>query len=351
MKIFQNRCFKRVYVLLIMLALGLQAGLTAATRYQVKNLISDIPGLAPQTDPDLINPWGLEVNKGGNLLVAINGSGLAKLYSPSGKIKMSFNVDDSPTGVVRNFSNQFRFGGGLPARWIFSTESGEILAFNPNVDPNNALVVIDQSSSGAVYKGLAIANVCHRPHLYAADFHNGKIDVFDEHFQFIHSFTESKIPAGFAPFNIVNISGQLYVTYAKQDADAHDDVPGIGNGFIDIFNPDGKLVKRLVSRGILNSPWGLALAPNNFGEFSRVLLVGNFGDGLIHAYNPRSGQFLGALKDKKGHPIIIDGLWSLIFHDKENRKGATLYFTAGLNHEADGLVGFIRPIKCEKDSQ
>lgn len=376
MEIYQNKWLQKTYLFVMSLVFAYQPWLSAhhshhshshhhshhhhhhshshhskhIRGYDVTNIVSDISGLALQTDPNLQNAWGLFVSSKGNLIVAINGTGTATSYTPAGLINFTINCDDDPTGLVRNRDEgAFLFGAqNLSANLLFASESGQILAFNRHVDPNNAIVVIDRSSFNAVYKGIAVASDSEQSFLYATDFHNGHVDMFDQNFNLVQTFTDTTIPAGFAPFNIANINGFLYVTFAKQDAARHDDVAGLGNGFVDIFNPDGTFVKRLISEGALNSPWGLAVAPKNFGDFSKSLLVGNFGDGHIHAYNRRTGKFQGELTDADGNPLTIDGLWALQFQQDQHsshsgHRSAVLYFTSGPNHEADGLVGSITP--------
>jgi uncharacterized protein (TIGR03118 family) len=225
-----------------------------------------------------------------------------------------------------------------PSSFLFATEGGTILGFNTAVDPLNAVIAADRSASGTVYKGLDITTTCCGGRmLFATDFHNGKIDAFDNTFRYLSSITTPAIPAGFAPFNMKFINGLLYVTYAKQlPPENEDDEPGVGNGYVAVFSLFGNYVKTLVSQGSLNSPWGLAVAPNTFGDFSGALLVGNFGDGFINAYDVNTGALLGGLTDTMGNPIQIDGLWSLEFDSKGN-----LYFTSGPNDEQNGLVGTV----------
>jgi uncharacterized protein (TIGR03118 family) len=334
--------------------------------YTVTNLVSDLPGVAPHTDPNLIDSWGLTFDKQGNLVVADNGTSLSTSYAQDGTI-LSFviNVLSDPSGLESNLSpTDFVISNGSvsgPAQYLYVTEDGTILGFNPQVNPTSAIVVVDRSGFNAVYKGLALATVSGNQYLFAADFHNALINVFDNQFNFLGSFTDPSIPSGFAPFNIRNFFGKLYVTYAKQlPPDDHDDEAGPGNGFVDIFDPGTHAATRLVSNGNLNSPWGLALGSHNFGQFSGALLVGNFGDGHINAYDPFNGTFLGQLSDSSGNPIAIDGLWAIKFapgkdghehHHHEHcgcekheaHKTANLFFTAGPNSESDGLVGVITP--------
>jgi len=327
--------------------------------YKQINLVADVSGQTPHTDTNLVNPWGLVIGPKGNLVVADNHSGLVTFYGPDGSpVGMPVQVDDDPTGVAINHSSEaFRITAGAsshPAWLVFATESGKILAWNPNVNPSNAVVVADNSSSNAVYKGIALARTRAGARLYAADFHNAKVDVFDGSFHRIGSFTDPNLDNGFAPFNVENIGGWLFVTFAKQlGPDNKDDQAGPGNGFVDIFRADGHLARRFASHGALDSPWGLAVAPRSFGKFRGALLVGNFGDGRINAYNLRTGAFLGPLADLQGTPIVIEGLWALRFgresdsghgdEDDEEPNNA-LYFTSGPGGESHGLLGVIVPV-------
>jgi uncharacterized protein (TIGR03118 family) len=255
----------------------------------------------------------------------------------------------SPTGIVFNSSTDFQISAGTPARFIFATEDGTISGW---ASGTNAILMVDNSASEAIYKGLAIGNNGTANFLYAADFHGAKIDVFDAAFApatLAGNFSDPTIPAGYAPFNIQNIGGVLYVTYALQDADGEDDVPGLGHGFINKFDLNGNLIARFASRGPLNSPWGLAVAPAGFGAFANALLVGNFGDGRINVYDSVTGNFLfQQLADGSGHAISIEGLWGLKFGNGGNGGDVnTLYFAAGIagpdELEDHGLFGSIQP--------
>ncbi len=347
-----------------------RASLTSTNQgYTEVDLVSDTSSNAPNTDARLVNPWGLVVGPGVEW-VNDNGTGLATVYGAFG-FPLSFAINipapggtnaGTPSGLVFNDTWQFVITNDAstncarraPAALLMATEDGTIAAWNFFVSGSNAVLAVDHSTSSAVYKGLAIARLTNgAPQLYAANFRAGKVDVFDGHFQYVQSFTDTNVPAGFAPFNIKNIGGKLFVTFAMQDAAAHDDVAGPGNGYIDVFNPDGTLVRRFASQGALNSPWGMALAPWNFGPFSHALLVGNFGDGHINAYDLATGNLLGLLTHPDGTDVVIDGLWGLGFAwelpfagglDDSRFSSPRLYFTAGPNHEADGLFGFIRSV-------
>ncbi len=323
------------------------------TKYKQHNLVSDVDGLADQTDAKLINPWGLALNPTGPFWTSNNGSGTSTLYDGSGHPfptgnPLVVNISGStPTGQVFNGTPAFELAAGQPAQFLFATESGTIFGWNRAVDAGNAKLVADRSGSGARYKGIALGRNASGPLLYAANFSLGTIDVFDSGFQPVTvagGFQDPNLPAGFAPFNIQRIGRELYVTFALQDEDKHDDSPGPGNGFVDVFDADGNLVRRLISGGALNSPWGVAMAPDFFGDYGNTLLVGNFGDGIVNSFDPLTGNFLGALQDANGAPISVPGLWALQFGNGHNGGDAnTLYFTAGIANggklEDHGLLG------------
>jgi uncharacterized protein (TIGR03118 family) len=252
----------------------------------------------------------------------------------------------APTGNVFNSTTDFvisKNGKSFASLFIFATEDGTISGWNPEVDATHAIIAVDRSKVGlgAVYKGLATGQNVSGNFIYATNFRFGTVEMFNAKFKLVKSFTDTTVPTGFAPFGIQNISGKLYVTFALQNAAKHDDVAGPGNGFVDIFDTNGNMIKRLISHGVLNSPWGLALAPNNFGQFSKDLLVGNFGDGHINVFDPHTGAFLGQLIDRFG-PIVINGLWGLSFGNG-GLAGArnTLFFAAGIGDEGHGLFGSI----------
>jgi uncharacterized protein (TIGR03118 family) len=325
--------------------------------YHQHNLISDISGLAEHTDPNLVNPWGIAYGPATPLWIADNHTGVTSVYDGNGfETRTAVTIPPAaggkppaaPTGIVFNPTTDFVVGPNQPAHYIFATEDGTISGWNTGAA---AVLKADLSASGAVYKGLTLGSSGGKNFLYATDFHAGRVDVFDADFvpvTLAGSFADPTVPVGFAPFNIQNIGGQLYVTYALQDADAHDDVSGRGNGYVNVFDPNGVLLRRLASGGPLNSPWGMAIAPAGFGTFGGALLIGNFGDGRINAFNPATGGFLGNLHDACGTPISIDGLWGLIFgNGGQGGDPHTLFFTAGIpysgNVEDHGLFGSIVP--------
>ncbi|HJT87093.1 MAG TPA: TIGR03118 family protein [Bryobacteraceae bacterium] len=329
-----------------------------ANVYLQHNLVSDVPGTADVTDPNLVNPWGLSFSATGPFWVSNQGKGNATVYNGSGAILplvvavpsgAAGGQPSGPTGQVQNSfgtSNPgaFVLANGRPASFIFSTQDGTISAWNSG---SAAAMEVDNSAAGAVYKGLAIGSNSSGPLLYAPNFNTGNIDVYDGKFapaKVSGGFSDPTLPAGFAPFNIWNLGGKLYVTYAKQDGAKKNDVGGAGNGFVDVFDTDGNLQKRLVSNGPLNSPWGVAIAPSTFGAFGGALLVGNFEDGKINAFDLSSGNSLGTLQDSNGNAIVIPGLWALLFgNGATGGDRNTLYFTAGINGQTHGLLGSLAP--------
>ena len=315
----------------------------AATIYEQVNLVSDISGLAAVTDPNLKNPWGMSFTATSPFWVSDAGTNVATLYNGAGAItSLVVSIPGAvPTGQVANPTTGFTLTPGNPARFIFAAIDGSISGWNPTVNATNAIVKV-LASANNVYTGLALANDGVITFLYAANFKTARIDVYDSNFALTTlggNFTDPTLPAGYAPFNIEVVGDNLYVQYAKVSVTGEDD-PGPGNGFVSVFDTNGNFMRRLISRGSLNSPWGVALAPAGFGDFSNDLLVGNFGDGRINAFNPTTGAFLGLLSDSSGNPIEIDGLRSL----KVRPTGPSVdpnrvYFTAGINDEANGLFG------------
>jgi uncharacterized protein (TIGR03118 family) len=336
-----------VTVLCVVAAGSLAAATPAAetNAYVQHNLVSDGAVSADHTDTNLVNAWGLTSLPGSPWWVADNETDVSTIYRADGTTaRPAVGVPAAPTGAVSNTGSSFVVGSG-PALFLFATEEGKILGWNISLG-TTAQVVVDRSGADAIYKGLAIAG----DRLYATDFHNGQVDVFDGSFAKVNvagAFVDSKIPAGFAPFGIQNIGGHIFVTYAKQDADREDDVAGQGLGFVDEFDTSGALLARVASHGQLNSPWGLAMAPADFGRFGGDLLVGNFGDGEISAFEPQlDGTFelVGQLRTSERKVLAIDGLWALQFGKGTANNGPTdtLFFTAGPDDESHGLFGTIR---------
>jgi uncharacterized protein (TIGR03118 family) len=363
------------------------------------NLVSDLPNVAAVQDPNLVNPWGIAEGSGGPIWIADNNAGVSSIYNVPGKNNTEVSIsslvvnipspDDltgnsgTPTGTVFNIAlakGAFTITDGThtaPAVFLFATEDGTIVGWNPGVDPTgkfdgpngvstHAVIAVDNSGNnftepdpakqtGAVYKGLAIGTDAHgRTLLYATNFRSGKVDVFNSDFTSAKlakgAFTDPKLPDGYAPFGIQVFGDKVYVTYALQNATKHDDVAGQGHGFVDVYNLDGSPglaggKVRLITRGQLDSPWGLAIAPSSFGDLAGALLVGNFGNGRIHAYNATTGGFMGTLKDPDGEPIEIPGLWGLkVGNGKGGGESSKVYFTAGLFDETHGLFGSLTPV-------
>jgi uncharacterized protein (TIGR03118 family) len=334
---------------------AVHADTMGANSYHVTRLVSDQPGHAMHTDPNLVNAWGLTAGPTTPWWVSDNGTDVSTLYDGTGNaIPLIVDVAGAPTGAVFNGTPAFvvkHAGFHGPAVFAFATESGTIRGWNPNVPPpafsTQSFVLKDRSFAGAVYKGLATAISTDGPLLYATDFHNGRVDVFDAHMDrvLVNSFKDPNMPAGFAPFGIQTLGNSVFVTYAEQVPGSDDEAHGPGLGFVDRFGLKGQFLGRVASRHALDAPWGLAWAPSDFGRFSEDLLVGNFGDGRIIAYEPESdGHFakVGVLRRADGTAIRIDGLWALRFGNGA-AAGPTnsLFFTAGPDDESHGLFGMI----------
>jgi uncharacterized protein (TIGR03118 family) len=324
-------------------------------RYDVTKLVADVPGVAANADANLVNGWGIAMRATSPIWVSNNGTGTSTLYNGLGTqvsppspvvippVKgMEHGV---PTGITSNPStNDFLLGGpGSAAIFLWSTEDGAIAAWNGGP----AATIKFTATDGAVYKGIALAGDGARFRLYAADFHNAKIDVLDNAFtptSVPGGFVDRSIPPGFAPFNIMNLQGNLYVAYALREQGGDDEVAGVGLGFVDVYDADGFLLARVARRGKLNAPWGMAIAPAGFGAFSNHLLVGNFGDGTINAYDLKNFTFAGQLRAVNGRPLVIDGLWGIAFGNGfQQQPTDALFFAAGPDDENHGLYGRIDP--------
>lgn len=335
-------------VAVLMLCGALSQDLSAGTIYTQTNLVSDVPGVAAITDPNLKNPWGVSFSRTSPFWISDQATGFTTLYDGAGNIASlvvsipAIGVPSGPTGQVFNGTSSFNLPNGMPAAFLFDTLDGQLLGWNGN--PLTTAVNV-ATTPGAIYTGLANGSVGSANYLYAAD-NTGHIDVFDTNFTnvtgttFAGKFVDPNALTGFNPFNIQNINGNLYVTYAKVNS------MGVGQpgGFVDEFDSSGDLLKRIATSGALNAPWGITLAPSKFGSLGGDLLIGQFGNGQILAYDPVSNAFLGTLNGKGGTPIDNPFLWALEF-----RTGGThvnldgLYFTAGYNNQADGLFGVIAP--------
>ncbi len=326
----------------------------AGNNYREVKLVADLHGHARITDPRLVNPWGLAASPSSPLWVANNGTSTSTLYeggtSGSQVKKLPLNVKipggGDPTGVVFNPTGEFRLSTGGktgPALFIFAGENGDLSAWNKSGDLSKAVLVAH--TGNAVYKGLTMVTTGGQEFLLAANFHRNRIDVFNEHFDRVaapRAFSSRHVPNGYAPFDIANLDGRVYVTYAKQDATRSDDVAGPGNGFINVFTQRGEFLSSLVRRGALDAPWGLAVAPHGFGPFAGKLLVGNFGDGRIHVVDRRDGRVVATLLDRSHHPIVIDGLWALLPGNGTAGARSDVWFSAGPNDESHGLLGILR---------
>lgn len=325
-------------------------------------LVSNGAAAADFTDPNLVNGWGVAFNPNGFVWVSAADSGKSVLYNGAGQpqalvvtVPGPTGEPGHPTGIVFSGGTDFVVSNGStvgPARFIFATEDGTIAGWAPNVNVNNAFTAVNNSALGASYKGLALSGNGASHLLYATDFHNGRIDVFDGNFKPVQvpgGFVDPRLPRGFAPFGIQAINGDLYVTYGLQDPTASEEVKGQGLGIVNVFDPEGYLVRRLVTRGALNAPWGLALAPASFGQFGGALLVGNFGDGYINAYGPRSGRFLGALRGSDRKRLHVDGLWGMQFGNGILQQPANaLFYAAGPADESGGAYGVITAVKSSR---
>ena len=360
-------------------SLAAQTSNSLPNNYLLHNLVSDLANTADYQDPNLVNPWGNGFGAS-PFWVGSNGTGTARLYSGTGAaiplvvtIPQAGNAGTAGpvSGVIFNTfgsnANAFDVQAGKPASFIFCSEDGVISGWNGGVSGTKASILFDNSKSGAVYTGCALGGTAAAPYLFAANFNAGTVDVYDgnlnlnpapytqstlpQPYSASSSFSNPAIPVGFAPFNVQNINGTLFVTYAKQDAQKHNNAGGPGNGYVATFNLNGSLIANLVSEGPLNSPWGMAIAPANFGPFGGALLVGNFTDGKINAFNATTGALLGTLDDATGNPIAIPGLWSLNFGSgAQSEDLGTLYVTAGIgggpNNDPLGSHGLLASIQA-----
>jgi uncharacterized protein (TIGR03118 family) len=331
---------------------GTTFGGAGGGNYVANALVSDTAAtLALHHDAHLVNAWGLAFNPQGYSWVADAGTATSTLYDGNGvpqSLVVTLN-QGNPSGIVFNGSTAFSItqnGISGAAPFIFATLQGQISAWSPGVDGTHSFTIVDDSAAGDSFTGLAIATGSSGNLLYATDFHHAAVVTFDGTFAPVTTtggFVDPTLPAGYAPFGIQQIGGKIYVAYAKQDANQQDEVAGAGLGLVDVFDLQGTLLSHLVTPGgVLDAPWGLALAPANFGKFSNMLLVGNFGDGKINVFDPASGALQGTLGNNDGTPIVIDGLWALQFgNDLHGQPGNTLFYTAGPAAEAHGLYGRI----------
>ena len=358
----------------ILLPLSFPA-LTPAQHYQQANLVSDLSNQgAGVIDPNLKNPWGLTRSPGGSpWWVGNNNSGTSTLYDSQGNRfplpprsplvvtvpppGFAPGTQSAPTGVVFNGSQDFQVAPGKPAIFLFATEDGTISGLNPGANPptsaTNAILKVDNSDNGsansAVYKEMTSAEINAKRFLYVTNFRSARVEVYDANFHRVQlgedAFHAEEIPDGFAPFNIQNIGGTLFVIYAKQDGPRHDPVGGAGFGFVELFTPSGRHIGRLEHGDWFDAPWGVVWTTRDFSEFSNAILVGNFRSGWIAAFNGFTHKFIGFVRNPDDSVMTIDGLWSLTFaNDGTAGLANTLYFTAGINNESDGLFGTITPV-------
>jgi uncharacterized protein (TIGR03118 family) len=332
--------------LVVLITMSFAAAFARADTYSWTNFQSDIAGVAQHVDPNLVNPWGMAASPSGTIWVSDNGTGVSTLYHQDGTaVSLVVTIPTAarnrgtgnPTGVVFNGTTFFQVtknGNSAPGLFIFVSEDGSISGWNPTLDQTNAIIAVDNGTNRgvnhAVYKSATLGMANGHNFLYVSNFHTGHVETYDENFHQVNpnGFADPNLPAGYAPFGIRNFNGEIFVAYAKQDHQRHDDVPGPGFGFVSVFDTSGNFLRRLVSNGNLNAPWGLALVN---GE----LWVGNFGDGLINVYDPMTGAFIETLMRADGTPLQFDGLWDLL------PLGSAVYFTAGIAGEAHGLFGII----------
>jgi uncharacterized protein (TIGR03118 family) len=353
---------------------GEAAPRTADHGFLERDLVSDLAGRAEVQDPNLVNPWGLALANTGEVWVSDNGSDKATIYTGAvdGQpvsivpLVVDFPAGGAPTGVVRNDTDDFQIGpegSTAAAKFLFAGEHGDLFAWNPDITGTGVDTVAHED---AIFKGLALVRgkddkengkdgkdeKCDESRILVANFSDARIDVFDKDFNPVpptdSRFEDPNLPDGYAPFDVKTIGSKVFVTYALQDADKEDDVPGPGHGFIDVYSTEGKLLQRFASGTdpknghVLNSPWGLEVAPKGFGRFAGDLLVGNFGDGRINVFDKKTGKLKGTLKDRNGDPIEIEGLWGLQSGTKQSGGKDSVWFAAGIEDEAHGLLGTLR---------
>lgn len=341
----------RVLTLLLLVLIAVPAAFAQpGNSYLRVDLVSDEGGVqVKRPDPDLVNGWGLAASPTGPWWVNAADSGKSLLYNGHGnKNSLVVAVPGEPTGIVFNGGSAFVVPGAGPARFLFASEDGTISGWSPSHVPiTDAVVVVDNSADEASYKGLAIDSTTAGTRIYAADFHNAHVDVFDGNFDPVNvagAFTDPNLPAGYAPFGIQMLAGSIYVAYALQDDEGEEEVTGKGLGVVDKYDLNGHLIARVATGGALNAPWGMAMAPQNFGRFGGKLLIGNFGNGRINVYDPVTFRARGFLKGTDGKAIAIDGLWGIAFGNGGNAGPTnTLFFAAGPDEEEHGLFGRIDP--------
>jgi len=335
-------------------------------QYTQVNLVSNQTGVAAVTDPNLANAWGLSRSSSSDWWVSDNSTGLSTLYSGTtgaiGPLVVAIPPADpktsstgTPTGTIFNGTTDFAIAAGKTALFLFATEDGTISGWNPGVDPAHAIIVVNEGQK-SVFKGLTMAQAALHGgplenYIYAANFRKGEVSVYNSRFQHNweaeENFARFRTPRGYAPFNVQNIGGNIYVAFARQDAEKHDEVDGAGLGFVVVFRPDGWPIQMLERGDWFNAPWGMTVAPSDFGAYSHDVLVGNFGSGQILAFDPVTGKYHGKLRDAKNNAIQIPGLWGISFGSGTPAGGSatSLFFGAGPDQEANGLFGSLTAIQ------
>jgi uncharacterized protein (TIGR03118 family) len=348
--------FAAVTAVVAAIAIGATPGQAQTTTITETKLVSNLYGKAPTQDTNLQNPWGIANVPGGAFWVSDNNSGLSTLYNGAGGVVplvvtvawAAGQTAGSPTGIIWNPTSGFTFSEAsttVPALFIFDSEDGTISAWAPipgSPAPTSTTIVVDNSRYGAVYKGLAFGTNAAGTFIFATNFHAGTVEAYNKNFALTTltgSFADPQIPAGYAPFGIQNIDGDLFVTYAKQNAAKHDEIFGYGYGYVDVFSTEGVLLSRFAAGGPLDAPWAVVRAPYSFGKFAGQILIGNFGNGWINAYPVGGGTSTGPLTNSSNAPIAIAGLWALVTGSGSESNPDELYFTAGPQHEKNGLYG------------
>jgi uncharacterized protein (TIGR03118 family) len=360
------KAVRTVSVLVVSMAFAHAANAQHYNRTDLTQNASGVSATATHTDPNLVNAWGLARSSGSPWWISDNGTGLSTLYDLTGAAQAlvvtipppaKLTGPSAPTGTIFNYTGAFDVAPGKPAVFLFVTEDGTISGWNPAVNATNAVRVIDRSGH-AIYKGCALATTRGGPVLYATNFQTGKVEAYDGNFKRLN-LAEGAFSAGveiedsdlqYVPFNIQNVGGNLVVTFAAKRAGDKDETAGAGLGQVEVFDTSGRRLLRLQHGPWFNAPWGVALAPGDFGAFSHRLLVGNFGDGTVHAFDSVSGRFDGTLLGTDGSPIQVNGLWAISFGGDGAKNGLAteLYFTAGPNDESNGLFGKIAAVSTEQ---
>ena len=362
-KFFSRSCR---HTSIVTLSILLLSGTVAfAQRYQRTDLTADNASVSSTAviDPNLVNAWGLSRATGSFFWVSDNGTGLSTLYDSTGAIgplvvtippPKDGTSPSAPTGTVFNFTGGFELAPGVPAVFLFVTEDGTISGWNPAVNLTSAVLKVDHSKEGAIFKGCAVAMTRGGPRLYVTNFASGRVEVYNTRFRRLQQqdfpFMDPRFSRAWAPFGIQNVGGSIVVTFANRTPGSKDEAHGPGLGYVDVFNRAGQLLSRLEHGAYFNAPWGIAMAPSDFGPFSHRLLIGNFGDGTIQAFNLFTGRHEGAFLDTQGNPLMIDGLWALSFGGDAGHSGLAteLFFTAGPNDESDGLFGKLTATPSEQ---